>query len=511
MLPQSHPPPLPTSDGSLSRNTSERPRRAVPVVLCRMLMPLGSTMMHDAPERLHCFYNKKSTFVHGVEGEEVAPSLGQQVRARAVAPILPRAPRAYPCPPPLPRQAIHQKVLSLGLSNCKAFIHHIDTQPSFQGGILLQVIGEMSNASGPWRKFTQTFFLAEQPNGYYVLNDIFRYLKEDGEDEDEEEEEEEQGEENAADVGPEVTATEPSSATEQSPAPVQAATEPVKVDADILTVAGAPGVSNLADGAAAVKQETAASEPPAAKDEPPAPAPVSQEHQSEAPKAEEAKPEPVVEQSKPAPVPVKQEETSAAAPVKEHKEEKPGAPAAADPSAKSSRPTSTSPAPNAGRRQSPSRAKPSAGPVQPPAAPAAPAAPPKPRTWASTAAAKPAAWGTALATKEALSNPTTAASALPAAKLVQAEKAAPVQQQPQAQAKQQQQQGQQGQGQKYPLVEAAKAVQTAICFVKVSSPPLLPAARAPAADARKPVLDSSTTGKPKTRPSKSPRSSFGAC
>ena len=349
----------------------------------------------------------------------------------------------------------------------------------------------MSNASGPWRKFTQTFFLAEQPNGYYVLNDIFRYLKEDGEDEDEEEEEEEQGEENAADVGPEVTATEPSSATEQSPAPVQAATEPVKVDADILTVAGAPGVSNLADGAAAVKQETAASEPPAAKDEPPAPAPVSQEHQSEAPKAEEAKPEPVVEQSKPAPVPVKQEETSAAAPVKEHKEEKPGAPAAADPSAKSSRPTSTSPAPNAGRRQSPSRAKPSAGPVQPPAA--------------------PAAWGTALATKEALSNPTTAASALPAAKLVQAEKAAPVQQQPQAQAKQQQQQGQQGQGQKYPLVEAAKAVQTAICFVKVSSPPLLPAARAPAADARKPVLDSSTTGKPKTRPSKSPRSSFGAC
>lgn len=51
----------------------------------------------------------------------------------------------------------------------------------------------MSNKSGPWRKFAQTFFLAEQPNGYFVLNDIFRYLKD-------EEESEEQAEEVEADV-----------------------------------------------------------------------------------------------------------------------------------------------------------------------------------------------------------------------------------------------------------------------------------------------------------------------
>lgn len=31
----------------------------------------------------------------------------------------------------------------------------------------------------PSRKFAQTFLLAEQPNGYFVLNDVFRYLKED--------------------------------------------------------------------------------------------------------------------------------------------------------------------------------------------------------------------------------------------------------------------------------------------------------------------------------------------
>ena len=41
--------------------------------------------------------------------------------------------------------------------------------------------------SEPHRKFVQTFVLAKQSNGYYVLNDIFRYLA----DEEEEEEEEE--------------------------------------------------------------------------------------------------------------------------------------------------------------------------------------------------------------------------------------------------------------------------------------------------------------------------------
>lgn len=41
----------------------------------------------------------------------------------------------------------------------------------------------MSNKSQPQRKFTQTFVLAEQTNGYFVLNDIFRYIMEDEEEE----------------------------------------------------------------------------------------------------------------------------------------------------------------------------------------------------------------------------------------------------------------------------------------------------------------------------------------
>ena len=62
---------------------------------------------------------------------------------------------------------------------------NVDSQASAAGGIIIQVLGEMSNNAGPWRKFAQTFFLAEQPNGYFVLNDIFRYLKEDDEVEEE--------------------------------------------------------------------------------------------------------------------------------------------------------------------------------------------------------------------------------------------------------------------------------------------------------------------------------------
>lgn len=76
-------------------------------------------------------------------------------------------------------QEIHNKITSIGFQDCKVFIHSVDAQSSANGGIIIQVIGEMSNHGDPWRKFVQTFFLAEQPNGYFVLNDIFRFLKED--------------------------------------------------------------------------------------------------------------------------------------------------------------------------------------------------------------------------------------------------------------------------------------------------------------------------------------------
>lgn len=68
----------------------------------------------------------------------------------------------------------------MDIQDCKVRVSNVDSQESFKN-IVVQVIGEMSNKAAPHRKFVQTFVLAEQPNGYFVLNDIFRYINEDDE------------------------------------------------------------------------------------------------------------------------------------------------------------------------------------------------------------------------------------------------------------------------------------------------------------------------------------------
>ncbi|KAI3627748.1 hypothetical protein CBS14141_001749 [Malassezia furfur] len=120
-------------------------------------VPQYYTCMNQDPSRLHCFYTKKSTLVHADEKEDAQPSFGQQ--------------------------EIHQRLQALNFENTKVYVSTVDSQASADGGIIIQVIGELSNRGGNWRKFSQTFFLAQQPNGYYVLNDIFRYLSDDDDDE----------------------------------------------------------------------------------------------------------------------------------------------------------------------------------------------------------------------------------------------------------------------------------------------------------------------------------------
>ncbi|KAK9475222.1 putative G3BP-like protein, partial [Dipodascopsis tothii] len=110
--------------------------------------------LNKNPRQIYRFYTKKSILCHGTEGEDATTSNGQQ--------------------------QINEKILQLDFQDCKVLISNVDCQPSINGGILIQVLGEMSNNGGPSRKFTESFFLAEQESGgYYVLNDIFRYLNED--------------------------------------------------------------------------------------------------------------------------------------------------------------------------------------------------------------------------------------------------------------------------------------------------------------------------------------------
>ncbi|KAH9544765.1 hypothetical protein CY35_12G012600 [Sphagnum magellanicum] len=73
---------------------------------------------------------------------------------------------------------IHKKVMSFDYEQFKAEIKTVDSQDSLMGGVLVMVSGSLSNQSTGKRNFTQSFFLAPQEKGYFVLNDIFRYVDE---------------------------------------------------------------------------------------------------------------------------------------------------------------------------------------------------------------------------------------------------------------------------------------------------------------------------------------------
>ncbi|KAI0881959.1 uncharacterized protein GGS22DRAFT_191688 [Annulohypoxylon maeteangense] len=109
------------------------------------------TTLSKNPEKLHLFYGKRSQFVYGLEAEVANVSVG--------------------------RQNIQDRIKQLDFQDCKVRVSNVDSQASFDN-IVIQVIGETSNKAGDPKKFVQTFVLAQQPSGYFVLNDILRYIEE---------------------------------------------------------------------------------------------------------------------------------------------------------------------------------------------------------------------------------------------------------------------------------------------------------------------------------------------
>ncbi|KAF1913709.1 hypothetical protein BDU57DRAFT_520676 [Ampelomyces quisqualis] len=256
------------------------------------------TTLSKSPERLYLFYNKRSQYVSGVEEEKVSVCVGQK--------------------------AINERIKGLDFKDTKVRVTNVDTQGS-ESNIVIQVIGEISNQGQPHKRFAQTFVLAEQTNGYFVLNDIFRYLAE----EPEEEEELQQGSANGV----------------QEPAPTAAVPEDASLNHSSEVADREEDLTKVDEKLQAAQEEPAA-EPVAAA------APAQQvPEEVEAPETEEA------------PAAVSEEAPKAAeAPVAEE---------AAQPK-KPKAPVSTS-APSAAR----------SSPVAMPAGPPKPAAP---RTWASLAA-----------------------------------------------------------------------------------------------------------------------------
>ena len=338
-------------------------------------------------------------------------------------------------------QEIHNKITSIGFEDCKVFIHSVDAQSSANGGIIIQVIGEMSNHNDPWRKFVQTFFLAEQPNGYFVLNDIFRFLKEetlegDGADED---------------------VHEPNTVPEPVPVAqtVVSAPEPAyEAPSDPPAV-----VENSIPVAAVVADEaptTDISEPHVTQ----TPTPALEEHISP----------PLVAApiAQPNGIHTPEPEKLAVAPVEPSPVSTPA-------------PRQSTPAPATNSLPTPSAAPAPAIHSQPAAAPAAaPAAPQAPRSWASLAASNPKKWGAAVnqesrGTTEILSNPVPATNGAPTQAVQSVASNSSQHHQQQHQQHQQQRGGQHG-GQgggggprhDSSALAAAQSVSHAHCFVKVS-------------------------------------------
>lgn len=123
------------------------------------------TILHRDPTQLHRFYTKESRLTHG--GSPNAKSEEQAVCGQ---------------------EAIYEKIAQLNFKNCFTKIRSVDSHPTLAGGVVIQVNGELSNSGMQYRKFMQTFVLAQkEPKKYNVFNDIFRYQDETFEDTENEE------------------------------------------------------------------------------------------------------------------------------------------------------------------------------------------------------------------------------------------------------------------------------------------------------------------------------------
>ena len=273
----------------------------------------------------------------------------------------------------------------------------------------------MSNRGEPWKKFVQTFFLAEQPNGYFVLNDIFRFLKEEhGESDEGEPEPGQVTNEVEQDSAPPQQDTEPP----QSPLlPQSAPPADIPVPEPIQTASPTPATPSIAP----TEEDSPTSESPAAE-------PHTNGHQQVDQEAPDTSPAALVEKS-PTPEP---EPTSAV----------------------------ESPSPDASPAPPP---VPLPAPTQPPVpattsqpAPTPAPAPAVPKTWANLAATNLKKWGSAVAQESRGTSEAPAASSSTPGSGTQT----PVSHHGPGARPQQQ-------SREHPLYVAATNVSNALCFVKV--------------------------------------------
>ncbi|KAJ0013814.1 hypothetical protein Pint_21198 [Pistacia integerrima] len=108
-------------------------------------------ILHQIPDQVHRFY-QESSFLSRPRGTD-----GVMVSTTTL-------------------KGISEQIDVLDYQNCLTEIVTVDAQGSYGGGVTVLVTGYLIGKDSDKRKFAQSFFLAPQENGFFVLNDVFRYV-----------------------------------------------------------------------------------------------------------------------------------------------------------------------------------------------------------------------------------------------------------------------------------------------------------------------------------------------
>uniref|UniRef100_A0A2K6T2M2 G3BP stress granule assembly factor 2 n=1 Tax=Saimiri boliviensis boliviensis TaxID=39432 RepID=A0A2K6T2M2_SAIBB len=177
-----------------------------PLLVGREFVRQYYTLLNKAPEYLHRFYGRNSSYVHGgvdASGKPQEAVYGQN--------------------------DIHHKVLSLNFSECHTKIRHVDAHATLSDGVVVQVMGLLSNKRQPSPEPVQ-----ENTNsGYYEAHPVTNGIEEPLEESSHEPEPEPESETKTEELKPQVEEKnleelEEKSATPPPAEPVSLPQEPPK-------------------------------------------------------------------------------------------------------------------------------------------------------------------------------------------------------------------------------------------------------------------------------------------
>jgi len=71
---------------------------------------------------------------------------------------------------------IMEKIASLTFQKIAHIITAIDSQPTFDGGVMVNVLGQLKTDEDPPQSFTQAFVLKPNADSFFIQHDMFRLV-----------------------------------------------------------------------------------------------------------------------------------------------------------------------------------------------------------------------------------------------------------------------------------------------------------------------------------------------